>query len=114
MIILGSILGVLFLSIAGMSLSREIGVSARARAQVKALNASLERRVEQRTAALEAEAAARQGRRRSCAAAKRYSGRCLMESREYAVFMIDREGGVVSWNAGAARIKGYQRRGDYR
>src|SRR6201999_520284 len=58
-ITLGSLLGVVFLSIAGISVSREIGVSARARAQVKALNANLERSVEQRTAALEAEGAAR-------------------------------------------------------
>jgi signal transduction histidine kinase len=58
-IALGSLLGVVFLFIAGMRVSREIGVSARARAQIKALNADLEQRVEQRTAALEAEAAAR-------------------------------------------------------
>ena len=55
----GSLLGVMFLTVAGMTVSREIGVSARARGQVKALNAELEQRVEQRTAALEAEAAAR-------------------------------------------------------
>ena len=58
-IALGSLLGVIFLSFAGMRVSREIGVSARGRAQIKALNTDLERRVEQRTAALEAEAAAR-------------------------------------------------------
>jgi PAS domain S-box-containing protein len=58
-IALGSLLGVIFLTIAGVTVSREIGVSARARSQVKALNADLEQRVEQRTAALEAEAAAR-------------------------------------------------------
>jgi PAS domain S-box-containing protein len=58
-IALGSLLGVIFLSFAGMRVSREIGVSARGRAQIKALNADLEQRVEQRTAALEAEAAAR-------------------------------------------------------
>jgi PAS domain S-box-containing protein len=56
---LGSILGIIFLSIAGLTVSREIRVAARAQAQVKSLNADLERRVEQRTAALEAEAAAR-------------------------------------------------------
>jgi PAS domain S-box-containing protein len=59
-IALGSLLGVMFLTVAGVTVSREIGVSARARGQVKALNADLEQRVEQRTAALEAEAAARQ------------------------------------------------------
>jgi PAS domain S-box-containing protein len=51
-IALGSLLGVMFLTMAGMTVSREIGVSASARARVKALNTGLERRVEQRTAAL--------------------------------------------------------------
>jgi PAS domain S-box-containing protein len=51
-ITLGSLLGVIFLSIAGITASREIGVSARARTQVNALNADLERLVVQRTAAL--------------------------------------------------------------
>ena len=58
-IALGSIFGVIFLSIAGITVSREIGVSARARSQIKTLNADLERRVEQRTAALQSEIAAR-------------------------------------------------------
>jgi len=49
---LGSLLGVVFLSIAGVTVSREIGISARARAQVNALNADLERRVTQRTEVL--------------------------------------------------------------
>ena len=51
-IALGWLFGVVFLSIAGFTLSREIGISARARAQVEALNADLERRVAQRTEAL--------------------------------------------------------------
>jgi hypothetical protein len=59
-IALGSLLGVMFLTAAGVTVSREIGVSARARGQVRALNAELEQRVKQRTAALEAEATARQ------------------------------------------------------
>ncbi len=49
---LGSVLGVVFLSIAGFAVSREIGISARARAQINTLNAELEQRVVERTAAL--------------------------------------------------------------
>src|SRR5208282_4944170 len=49
---LSSLLGVVFLSIAGVTVNREIGISARARGQVNALNAALERRVAQRTEAL--------------------------------------------------------------
>src|SRR5262249_54467242 len=30
------------------------------------------------------------------------------EAREYAIFLLDRDGRVSSWNAGAERIKGYR------
>jgi signal transduction histidine kinase len=49
---LGSLLSVIFLSIAGVTVSREIRSTARSEAQVRFLNADLERRVEQRTKAL--------------------------------------------------------------
>ena len=32
-----------------------------------------------------------------------------MES-DYAIFMMDPRGQILSWNAGAERIKGYERR----
>ena len=100
-IALGSLLGVIFLSIAGMTVSREIGVSARARARVKALNTTLEQRVEQRTAALE-ESEAKLG-------ASEQMFRTLLDGvKDYAVYMLDGEGRVVTWNSGAARIHGYQ------
>jgi PAS domain S-box-containing protein len=100
-IALGSVLGVIFLSIAGMTVSREIGVSARARARVKALNTTLEQRVEQRTAALE-ESEAKLG-------ASEQMFRTLLDGvKDYAVYMLDGEGRVVTWNSGAARIHGYQ------
>jgi PAS domain S-box-containing protein len=51
-ILAGSLFGAVFLSIAGGTVRREIGVSAKARAQISALNADLERQVEERTAAL--------------------------------------------------------------
>ena len=41
--------------------------------------------------------------------------RLLVESvRDYAIFMLDPQGHVVTWNAGAERIKGYARRRDHR
>ncbi len=57
--IAGVLLGAGFLALARSAVSREIDVSARARAQVSALNAELEERVEQRTAALQSEIADR-------------------------------------------------------
>ncbi len=100
-IALGSLLGVIFLFIAGMTVSREIGVSARARARVTAVNATLEQRVEQRTAALEeSEAKLR---------ASEQMFRTLLDGvKDYAVYMLDGEGRVVTWNSGAAGIHGYQ------
>jgi PAS domain S-box-containing protein len=89
-----SLLGVGLLAFAGYSITREIGESVRARGQVKALNTELERRVEERTRAL---------------AASEEVFRTLLDGiKDYAVYMLDRDGLVVSWNAGAARINGYQ------
>ncbi len=51
-IALGSLLGISLLVMAGFAINRQIGISERARAQVNALNADLEQRVEERTAAL--------------------------------------------------------------
>jgi PAS domain S-box-containing protein len=107
-IALGSILGVIFLSIAGITVNREIGIAARARAQVKALNSDLERRVEQRTTALQSEVAARIETEAKLRASEEMFRMLLDGIKDYAVYMLDPEGRVVSWNSGAARIKGYQ------
>lgn len=81
----GSILGVVFLLAAGIAISREIVVSARARAQVTALNADLEQRVEQRTAALETEAAERTKTETKLRASEEMFGMLLDGIRDYAV-----------------------------
>jgi PAS domain S-box-containing protein len=57
--IAGAFLAVGLWSLARFAVNREIDVSARARAQVNTLNAELEQRVEQRTAALQSEIAER-------------------------------------------------------
>jgi PAS domain S-box-containing protein len=108
LITLGSLFGVIFLSIAGITVSREIGVGARARAQVKALNTNLERRVEQRTTALQSEVAARIETEAKLRASEEMFRMLLDGINDYAVYMLDPEGRVVSWNSGAAHIKGYQ------
>jgi signal transduction histidine kinase len=51
--VIGAIFGVAFLGLAWFAINREIGVSARAREEISALNAELEQRVEQRTTALQ-------------------------------------------------------------
>jgi PAS domain S-box-containing protein len=65
-----------------------------ARAQTAALNAQLEQRVLERTAEL---------------ARSEERFRLLVEGvTDYAIFMLDPEGNVVTWNSGAERIKGYR------
>src|SRR5204863_9727631 len=50
--IIGALVGVGFLLLAGLAINREIGMSAQARAQISAVNVELEQRIEERTAAL--------------------------------------------------------------
>ena len=86
---LGSILGIIFLSISGFTLNREIGISARARAQVSALNADLERRVADRTVALgESEG--------------RLAG--VIQSAMDAILTVDEEQNVLLFNAAAEKM----------
>jgi PAS domain S-box-containing protein len=88
-IALGSVLGVVFLSIAGIRVSREVGISARARAQVTALNADLERRVAQRTEALgESEG--------------RLAG--VIQSAMDAILTVDEQQNILMFNAAAERM----------
>jgi PAS domain S-box-containing protein len=93
---LGSILGIIFLSIAGITVSREIRVAANAQGQVKALNADLERRVEQRTAALEAEAAARLESEGRLAA--------VIKSATDSIIMVDDQQHITLFNQAAEKM----------
>ena len=40
--------------------------------------------------------------------------RLVSSVRDYAIFMLDPAGHILSWNAGAQRLKGYDARGDHR
>ncbi|MFL9839402.1 PAS domain S-box protein [Sphingomonas sp. ST-64] len=64
-----------------------------AAAQLRELNADLERRVIERAAALQQ--------------SQRQFGLLVQGVSDYAIYMLDSAGVVSSWNAGAERIKGY-------
>jgi PAS domain S-box-containing protein len=90
-IALGSVLGVVFLSAAGFAVSREIGVSAHARTQVNGLNADLEQRVAQRTAALEAQTRV---------------FKLVLDSMGEGLIAADGEGRFIIWNDSAKKLMG--------
>jgi PAS domain S-box-containing protein len=86
---------------AQLAVTRDITASKTADAELQRLNSELEEKVSQRTGALEAALA------RLTESERGFS--LLVESvTDYAIYMLDPEGYIVSWNAGARRIKGYE------
>jgi PAS domain S-box-containing protein len=100
--LVGAFLGTALWIMAWLAVNREIDVSARVRAQMITLNASLERRVELRTADLQAEIADRK-----LADAKRERLVALIESSDDAIISKTLDGTITAWNRGAEKLFGY-------
>jgi PAS domain S-box-containing protein len=124
--ILGSLLAMSFLIGAGIAINRQISISVRARAQIVALNGDLERRVEQRTAALQSEITQRiQAKERLAEQAAELARQAeelshsrqemenqtlmfqsVLDSMAEGLVAADQQGKFILWNPAAERILG--------
>ena len=86
-----SVLGLAFLAIGGVAIHRAIDEGALARSQVKALNSTLERRVEERTAELHQNEQRLQG---------------FVESAMDAIITVDEDQNIVLFNSAAEKMFG--------
>jgi len=100
--LLGVLLGVILWTLARLAVNREIAVSERARTQLSILNGELERRVEERTAALRLEIAERE---RTAEARERLAA--VVDSSDDAIISKTLQGVITSWNRGAEKVFGY-------
>jgi PAS domain S-box-containing protein len=100
--VVGILLGVVLWGLARLAVNREINTSERARTQLRILNAELEQRVEQRTAALQSEIAERE---RMAEARERLAA--VVESSDDAIISKTLDGVITSWNSGAEKVFGY-------
>jgi PAS domain S-box-containing protein len=86
---------------AQLAITRDVTAGKMSDAALQTLNAELEQKVYERTRALE-EALAR------LTDSERGFGLLVESVTDYAIYMLDPVGNIVSWNSGAKRIKGYE------
>lgn len=98
----GGVLGTGLWVLAWVVVRREMGISTRARSELAKLNAELEQRVEQRTAALRSEIAERKQ-----AEARNLRLAAIVDSSSEAILSKDLNGTITTWNQGAERLCGY-------
>jgi len=119
-IVAGIFVGAGLLALARLAVNREIAVSTQGRDQLKALNAELEQRVEQRTAALQSEITERQQAKQELAIQAEelsHSRQALetqtlmlqsvLDSMAEGLVAADEQGKFLIWNRAAERIVGH-------
>jgi signal transduction histidine kinase len=122
----GVFLGAVLLTVAWFAVRREIGVSARGRVELSTLNAELEERVQQRTAALQSEATEhKRAKDRLAGQAEELSRQTeellrsqqaletqtvtmqyVLDSMQEGLVAADEQGKFIIWNPAATRILG--------
>ena len=98
----------------GLILNAVIGERARAIAELRLTNEELEQRIEERTLELEVSnqtlraELAEHGRQQEVLRQNEERFRLIVDGiKDYAIFMLDRDGRIASWNTGAQAINGY-------
>jgi PAS domain S-box-containing protein len=91
--------------LAKFAVNREINVSSQARIQINALNTGLERRVEERTAALQSEITERK-RAEQKLEAQRLILKLVLDSMGEGLIAADQEGQFLIWNDSAKNLMG--------
>jgi PAS domain S-box-containing protein len=91
-----------------LAIIRDVTERKRAEEAIRQLNQDLENRVKERTSQLEATIADLESSQQELRSSEERF-RLLVEGVEdYAIFVLDPEGRIVSWNEGAERIQGYK------
>jgi PAS domain S-box-containing protein len=91
-----------------LAIIRDVTERKRAEESIRQLNKNLENRVKERTSQLEATIAELESSQQELRQGEERFRLLVEDVRDYAIFMLDPEGRVVSWNEGAERIKGYR------
>jgi len=94
--------------IGASTVARDITERKRTQEEIHQLNKDLEYRVEERTSQLEAAIAELQSSQEALRRSEERFRLLVENVEDYAIFMLDPAGHVVSWNEGAERIQGYQ------
>ncbi len=87
---------------------RDVTDRVRAEEEIRRLNEDLENRVSERTTQLEATVAELRGSQQTLRESEERFRLLVEGAKDYAIFMLDLEGCIASWNTGAERLLGYR------